>query len=204
MCQKGKIGWVRHEFILIILIISCITYIITYENATRTYNAISLTDSGTVSILHDNEEIEIYESKGRPIIYYTHDACQFISVYNKDGSRQSLVMLNDVEPLYDKIDKLYDWNKIFEESEKGSIDLISNGVDITIYFEWFEFENGTEYLIIYGIDNLNQKLFDAFHISCYAAIILSFTMLANLIYWRYYNITNNYKKVNEEVRKIMS
>ena len=119
--RKREIGWMRCQIIFIIFIIMCSAYMIIYDECNRSYNAISITDIGSIALLHDENEIEIYREKGRPIIYYTHDGCQFVTVYDDKHELVSIVMLNDVEPFYDTIHTSHDWSNIFSNNDEANL-----------------------------------------------------------------------------------
>ena len=201
--KSKKLGWIQYEIILMIILIVCISYAITYENITMVNNAISITEIGTISLLNDDTEIEAFRNKGRHIIEYSHESCEFITVYDINHNLQSIVMLDNVEPLYDIIDDLYDWLPIFNSTDKGSIDLSSNGVNLTINYEWVSYNACTKYLVVYGINGTSENLFTVFNITGYIAITLSFIMLIIFIYQKYHGIADKYKQLHEEIRKII-
>jgi len=201
--KPGKLGWVRYEIILMILLIGCISYCVTYESIRTHDNAISITELGTISILHEEDVINTYREQGRPIIDFHHDACQFITVYNSDESLKSIVMLSDVEPLYDQINNTRDWWPIFNSSESGKIDMSNEGVDITIHYQWVKFDNDTKFLVVYNINDTADFIFNSFTAVSYITLILSFILLINSIYWRYHGISSRYKQVNAEMKEII-
>lgn len=202
--RKREIGWMRCQIIFIIFIIMCSAYMIIYDECNRSYNAISITDIGSIALLHDENEIEIYREKGRPIIYYTHDGCQFVTVYDDKHELVSIIMLNDVEPFYDAIHTSYDWYNIFSNNDKGIVDLQPDGYNITLHYQWVSFDNGTKYLVVYANDNEIEMLVRGFTVVNYISFLLSSLLLVMTLYWQYYNITLRYNTVNAELHKIIS
>lgn len=198
-----KIGWIRYEIFTVLLIIACIIYSISYESYMNRHNAISITKNGTISILHDIDTIEIFQEYDRPIIYFTRNACEFIAVYTQDNEIHSLVILDNVEYMHEKIDSIFDWKHIFETNVKGEIDLDSEGLNMSINYEWIEFESGQKYLVVYNINKTDHKLFNIFNILQYISIALSFIVLISLIYWQHRSIINKYKRVNDQVQEII-
>jgi hypothetical protein len=165
-------------------------------------NAISVTEDGIISILNDEDEIKIFKDINRPIIYYTHDSCEFITVYDINHDLKSIVIFDNVEPLHDLIDHLYDWIPIFNSTDDGVIDLSTNGIDLSIHYKWISYDD-VKYLTVYGINQTYQNLFNIFNVTGYIAIILSFTILSTLIYQRHYRIANKYKELNNEIQKML-
>lgn len=186
-----------------ILIICSISFITIYQGSISFNNAISITSDGNICILHRKEDIESFENKNRPIIYFTHDACKFITVYDENKIQKSLIMLSDVYSFYEQINSVEDLWPVFYSNDKGKVNSFSNINNITIHYEWVTFDSGERYIILYSIDGSQKDLFNIFNIMCYISIILSFIMMVTIIYWRYYNITTTYKNVNTELGEII-
>jgi len=201
--KHGKFSWIQYEIILMIILILCISFCLSYETQTSFKNVLSITELGTISILHDEAAIKAFEDKGRPIIYFHHDACQFVTVYNSDESLKSILMLNNVEPLYEQIDSEKNWWPIFRSMDKGVIDIVTNEVNMEIHHQWVRFDNGVEYLVVYNINDSQNIRFNVYHIVSYIALILGFVILISAIYWRYNGIARRYEQVNSIVNDII-
>lgn len=200
-----RIKFLRYEIIIMILIIICISYNLIYEGFSYkgfSYSAISITRDGIISVLNDDEAINEFKQKNRPIIYFNKDACEFISVYD-NYVPQTTVLFNNVESLHDNIWELCDWVEITSNNEKGEVDISKYGLDMKIKYEWVSFADGTRYLIVYNTNITKVKMFNIFNMTCYLAIVLSFLMLINIVYWQYRSIVNMYSVVNTRKKEIM-
>lgn len=201
--KVGKIGGFRYEFFIMVMIIICITYNLFYENFNYRYNAISITKSGAISILHDFDAVEEFREKGRPTIRFTHDTCDFVAVFTEDQQLHSNVMFTGIEYLWTDLYPLFNWWDTFYVTESGKIDLSPYGESMTLHYQWVDID-GARYLVVYNTNSTDAKLFTVFHVSCYVVISLSFVMLINILYWQNRGVANAYKKVNEEVKSIVS
>lgn len=201
--KDGKVGWIRYEIILMLIIIACAIYAISYESYINKNNSISITEKGAIAILHEVEAVEAFREQGRPIIHFIRNACEFVIVCNENHEMISILMLDNVEHMKQKLDSLKNWQDIFNANDEGVIDLEADGVNIEINYKWIEFESGIKHLVVYSINKTDHKLFDIFTIMQYVAITLSFIVLISLIYWRHRGIINKYKRVNEAVQEII-
>lgn len=198
------VDYFRLPIAITIIITICMAYMVTYECFTKTYNAISVTEEGNIAILHDDEEIDAFRAKGRPIINYKHDACLFVVVCKENYEFVSTVLLNDVEYLYQAIDANHEWDDIFFEQDMGEVDLKTDGLNIHLHFEWVTFEDGTKYLIVYGVDNLAMHLFEGLTIIQFVGAILCDILIAILFYQRSRNLTNSYMLINAVIHSRMN
>ena len=197
--KPRTIGYFRHNFFIMILIILCVSYNITYENSTYKYNAISITKNGSISILHDYDAIIEFENKGRTVVYYNHNSCNFVAVFTENRKLHSNVMFTNIEHLWNDLYGMTNWWEEFNSNDKGIIDLKPYGQNMSINYQWVTFEDGTKYLLIYNTNNIQHRLFTTFRISWYLIIILSFIMLMDIVYWQSHGVTNAYKKINEDI-----
>jgi len=200
---KDKFKWIRYEVFLMIAIILGLMYMNLYENMVHHNTFLSVSpDTVNIAILHNSEDARVFAEQGWPIIEFPLDATQFITLYDENQNEISQIILGDIFNLYNDIDGLQNWWDIFERNEYGYINLSSMGSNMIVNYQWIHFDD-TSYLLVYNTDISMKNMLNAFNIVSYATIILSFIALVSAIYWRYHGLTNTYKKLNEEVQKII-
>ena len=203
--KNSKIRLVTYlQIFITFLIIMSTTFIIKYENETLFNTVISVANDGSIMVLHNKDVIKDFKEKGRPIITFNHNSCQFISIFNENNEHVTSLILGDTDKIDNDISSLIDWKTIFDSKENGYIDLSEYNIDMKIIFNRVSTIDGTKYLVVYNINNEQDQIFTTFTFTCYFIVVLSFIMLITVITRRFNDTAKIYMDQNNEIYKILS
>lgn len=203
--KKRRNGLLRCEMILMLAIIIGLSYMIVYNGMVNRYTAMSVTPNGNLAVLHNQSDMELFQSYGWPVIKFHHDSTQFITLYDEEGNEVYQLICGDVISLKDKIDNRYNWWNLFKDDgdDKGTIPFQNDELNMIINYKWVSFEDGPRYLIVYNTHVTIDKMLTTYNTISYITITLCFVMLVYIIYIRYYELANKYKIINAQVQEII-